>query len=323
MKGKHHIVVQNRKLKYEFDIKRNITIIKGDSATGKTTLFQMIRQAASLGKSSGVQISCDVECLPLEGSQWKTILQSLSNKILFIDEENAFIKSEEFAKEVQCADNYFVIITRENLYNLPYSVDEIYGIHASGKYHQTQRVYHDFYRIYPDTPPQAFKPDLLIIEDSQAGFEFFLEIAKRNGISCISAQSKTRLYATIQQHLQNQSICVIADGAAIGAEMERLYSIYTSQNDIRLYLPESFEWLLLSSGIIDDHKLEIILQAPEAYIESQTYFSWERFFTQLLCNLTRETFLHYNKSTLNPVFLHEKNLCAILRVINCVLMLHP
>ena len=36
MKGKHKIVVKNNRLHYEFEIKRNITIIKGDSATGKT-----------------------------------------------------------------------------------------------------------------------------------------------------------------------------------------------------------------------------------------------------------------------------------------------
>lgn len=29
MKGRHHIVVETRRLKYEFDIKRNITIIQG------------------------------------------------------------------------------------------------------------------------------------------------------------------------------------------------------------------------------------------------------------------------------------------------------
>ena len=44
MKGAYHIVVQNKNLKYEFDIKRNITIIKGDSATGKTTLIELIRE---------------------------------------------------------------------------------------------------------------------------------------------------------------------------------------------------------------------------------------------------------------------------------------
>ncbi len=49
MKGLHKVIVQNNRLHYEFDIKRNITIIQGNSATGKTTLINMLRQAENLG----------------------------------------------------------------------------------------------------------------------------------------------------------------------------------------------------------------------------------------------------------------------------------
>ena len=48
MKGKYKVVVKNNRLHYEFEIKRNITIIRGDSATGKTTLINMLRQAENL-----------------------------------------------------------------------------------------------------------------------------------------------------------------------------------------------------------------------------------------------------------------------------------
>lgn len=58
MRGIYHVIVQNRYLKYEFDIKRNITIIQGDSATGKTTLVDMIREQVLNGDDSGVNISC-------------------------------------------------------------------------------------------------------------------------------------------------------------------------------------------------------------------------------------------------------------------------
>ena len=60
MRGKHRVIVQNNRLHYEFEIKRNITIIRGDSATGKTTLINMLRQAENLGNSSGIEVSCDV-----------------------------------------------------------------------------------------------------------------------------------------------------------------------------------------------------------------------------------------------------------------------
>ena len=115
MTGKHKIIVQNNKLHYEFEIRRNITIIQGDSATGKTTLIQMLRQAENLGKSSGIDVICDVSCKVLEGANWKLLLRNLTGNIIFADEENEFINTEEFASEIKNSDNYFVLITRENL----------------------------------------------------------------------------------------------------------------------------------------------------------------------------------------------------------------
>ena len=83
MKGKHKVIVKNNRLHYEFEIKRNITIIKGDSATGKTTLINMVRQFADLGNSSGIDIVCDVPCRVLEGSMWQILLQNMVGSIIF------------------------------------------------------------------------------------------------------------------------------------------------------------------------------------------------------------------------------------------------
>ena len=60
MKGKHRIVIQNNRLHYEFEIKRNITVIQGNSATGKTTLINMLRQAENFGESSGIDVISDI-----------------------------------------------------------------------------------------------------------------------------------------------------------------------------------------------------------------------------------------------------------------------
>ncbi len=141
MKGKHKVVVRNNRPHYEFEIKRNITVIQGDSATGKTTLINMHRQAENLGESSGINLMCDVPCRVLEGQNWKLLPENLPGNIFFADEDNKFINTAEFAEAVQGADNYFVLITRENLYNLPYSAEEIYGLRSSGKYQNTGKVY--------------------------------------------------------------------------------------------------------------------------------------------------------------------------------------
>ena len=40
----------------------------------------MLRQAENLGNSSGIEVSCDVPCRILEGSNWKLILEHTENR---------------------------------------------------------------------------------------------------------------------------------------------------------------------------------------------------------------------------------------------------
>ena len=314
MKGKYKIVVKNNRLHYEFEIKRNLTVIRGDSATGKTTLINMLRQAENLGPSSGIDVVCSVPCRILEGANWKLILENSSKTIFFTDEENAFIHTAEFAAAVKNSDNYYVLITRENLYTLPYSVEEIYGIHCSGKYHDTRRMYNQMYQIYSDHQTLPVVPEKILTEDSNSGYDFFKAVGKERKISCESAGGKSNLFHSLEQ-VGKESVCVIADGAAIGPEMDRLYKYTLQKKNIHLYLPESFEWLILQSGLIQSKDIKAILESPENYIDGKEYFSWERFFTSLLTEQTKDSYLRYNKGRLNECYLHEKNKEMIL---NCI-----
>lgn len=317
MRGKYKIVVQNNRLHYEFEIKRNITIIQGNSATGKTTLINMLRQAENLGEASGIDVISKVPCRVLEGRNWKIILENSQGNIFFIDEENKFINTEEFASAVRGSDNYFVLITRENLYNLPYSVEEIYGLHTSGKYHDTKKVYQQMYHIYLHEENIPVMPEKIVVEDSNSGFEFFANVCKERGKACISAGGKSNLFHIVKK-IENEEVCVIADGAAIGPEMNRLYECALKKNNVHLYFPESFEWLVLNSGLISGKNIISILEHPEEYADSKEFFSWERFFTKILMVETEGTFLKYTKSKLNKTYLHEKNKNLILKSITGV-----
>ena len=314
MRGKHRIIIQNNRLHYEFEIKRNITIIQGDSATGKTTLINMLRQVENLGDSSGIDVVSDVPCRILEGRNWKILLENMAGNIIFIDEDNEFINTEEFAEEVRGSDNYFVLITRENLYNLPYSVEEIYGLRSSGKYQNTKRVYQQMYQIYSNIQDVPVKPARIITEDSNAGYEFFEAAGREKGILCESAGGKSNIFNLIR-NVKDEEVCVVADGAAIGPEMNRLYKQAEKAKNITLYLPESFEWIILISGLIEGKDLQKILEEPEKYIDSGEFFSWERYFTKLLVNMTEETYLKYRKAHLNKAYLHDKNKRQILKSI--------
>ena len=78
-------------MRFAFSIKRNITIIRGDSATGKTTLFSMIEEYGNLGKDSGVQIQCDKACVALSGKYWQEALEKIHDSIVFVDEDSKIL----------------------------------------------------------------------------------------------------------------------------------------------------------------------------------------------------------------------------------------
>ena len=149
MKGSHHILLETKRIHYEFDIRRNITVIRGDSATGKTTLISLLSEYVRRGSNAGVILQSDVPCVVFQSpnESWKQSLNLIENSIVFIDEEYTFIQSKDFAKTIRESSNYYVLITRRILRELPYSTKEIYGIRTSGRFHYPDKIYQEFYPI--------------------------------------------------------------------------------------------------------------------------------------------------------------------------------
>ncbi len=316
MIGKHEVVVESVRLQYKFTLERNITILKGDSATGKTTLIDMIAAFEANGKDSGVTIKCDKKCCVLTTQNWQLNLSQIKNSIVFIDEGCEFVSSIEFARQIKDTDNYYVIATRKRLPNLPIGITEIYGITNKtskriNKYQGTKRLYSSFKQINSLKLDEIEKPDLVIVEDSNSGYEFFLSVFEKFKIKCISAKGKSNVFKEVSQSNAN-SILVIADGAAFGSEVEQLMHL-KKLRDITLYLPESFEWIILKSGLISN--VSKILEDPQNYIESRSHFSWESFFVDLLISKTKGTYFVYSKSKLNRIYLQPKEQTQIMTVV--------
>ena len=88
---------------------------------------------------------------------------------VFIDEGNSFVRSQDFAFEVKNSGNYFVIVTRDDLPNLAYSVAEIYGLSVSNKYMGLKQCYNEFFHIYGKYDSAVIKNEkTLIVEDSNS-----------------------------------------------------------------------------------------------------------------------------------------------------------
>jgi hypothetical protein len=316
MKGSYHFRVKSKKVLFEFDIKRNITVIKGESATGKTTLLHMLYEYLRVGKESGYMVSANVEYFVYlrreVGRDWKDTLYPLKNTVIFVEENNNFVFGQEFAEFVKTSGNYFVIVNRSPLKMLPYSIHEIYEIATDGKRNDIKESYHELREIYGNYPIlENNRIENIVTEDSNSGYQFFKKIYDKANV--VSANGNANIVNKLGE-ISNGDTLVIADGAAFGAIIENCLEYFDANTKIRMsiWLPESFEFLILKSGIVHYGELEKILADTSDYVDSEEYCSWERFFTDLLVAITKDTMFRYSKNILNEYYLHEKNVKKIM-----------
>lgn len=305
MKGRHKITVHNARVRYEVEIRRNITIIAGDSGTGKTTFYNMLRRAED--SSSAVKVVCDVPVYALS-TKWaeaERYFADYDNAIFIFDENTPYLKEEYFARTVKGSSCYMVIITRKPLYMLPYSVKEVYKL-VQRRVSEQELVFNSLDNLYEiNALSNSVQPDIIIVEDSNSGFEFFSSIVKTD-IEVVSAAGRDNIPNKVRNYSSKEKILVIVDGAACGAIFGRIItelSVVYRHSIVWCY--ESFEWLLLSSDLFKSKELKDILGKPYEYIESKDYFSWEQFFTALLCTVSKDTGLDYSKTVLNERYLEE------------------
>lgn len=156
----------------------------------------------------------------------------------------------------------------------------------------------EYHSIYPH----------ILTEDSGAGRQFFSrlntasEVVPADGRSKIKSKLKDISGATL----------VIADGAALGFNIAEILESVRCSNGCLIAM-ESFEYAILKSGIVHskDSRLQS-LDNPD--VDSVLYSSWERYYTSLLCDLTKNTVLAYKKTHLTPEYSTSANVLKILKV---------
>ena len=320
MKGSFEVKISRKRgTKYSFTINRNLTIIRGDSGSGKTTLYEMVSDHMRYGNQSGVVIRCACSCVALTDANWKTQLDSFSDSIVFVDEGLRDILSHDFAAAVKGSSNYFVLITRADLPSLPYSVDEIYRIKTSGKYHSLVPLYpkRDSCRYSASRALPESDYDILLTEDAKSGFQFYDRRFADSDVAVESAKSNANVLNWLDAHIKC-TVFVIADGSAFGPFADRVLKLQAAHPETNtVCLPESFEWLLLKSEIIKSAEITAVVNDPGSYIESADYMSWEQFLTDFLKQQTNGTPFEYKKSNLAEAYSTEQNASKVMALIAC------
>lgn len=299
MVGTHYIRLSNKKIAFDIKLERKITIIRGHSGTGKSTLVKTtlsyIKENYMYKNKSTANLSV------LNGASIKnniSIIKDIEDDtIVVMDEDTIGLNSNELASVINESSFYFVIVTRERLSGIPYSVTSVMKMVTD------KNNTHTLEPIYRPNRYSISKPNYIICEDSKSGYILF-KLLDTNNNKVDTAYNKDNLLDKAEQTFKrtHQKILIIADGSAFGQYVNRLDSLIR-ENRLEAYLPESIEFVLLHSIIFrKDEEVQKILQNPLDYIESY-YKSSEEFFEQLLNKKLLATGTGYNKSGLNSCFI--------------------
>lgn len=312
MKGKHIVSITSRRAEYRLELERKITVIKGKSGTGKSSVIRLVSDYLELGKDSGIKVtvSSSTRLLVLtNSSDWDTVMSSLRNTIIFFDEDVRYIYTEAFQKALWTADCYAVIISRSGQFTgLPFAVSSIYELvtERNGKNTITS-----MYHLYEEKHKRN-DFDLVVTEDSNSGYEMAKYAFDSEKMRVISAGGNASVYRTLMKNGgENDQICVDVDGAAFGPYIEPVLKFAELQGTISVSAPESFEFILLHLDSVMKH-LSLDhgeLSRTYDFCDSKDFITWERYYENLLNEITTEHLgFSYGKSKLNPYFLNGR--CA-------------
>lgn len=153
--------------RYKFLIKgihKKCTFIQGDSGTGKTILYRVIRDKRLYGnvyrqsivsKENSTnedlpefnfgekQIPSDIialgEDISLSLEQYNSFIQKYNNTVIILDEDHPLLHTNGHEQVLKKSNNYFIIITRDmnSFKNLPSSLTDIFHLEK----HNSVNVY--------------------------------------------------------------------------------------------------------------------------------------------------------------------------------------
>ena len=301
------VISEELKIKYDIEVRNRFSFIKGNSGTGKTKLVEQVslwlsQQERGIQGLVNVSSSLDVKVL-----RNKESISLYKDCIVLVDEPVADI-IKTCAKELISTNSYYIIIYRE-LINLPYGVYDIYSMESKNLNDGYTTNY--LKPLYDDMIPSKVIPDVIITEDSSSGYNFYLHTLSP---TCISAKGKTRIIKSVKVALNKgyNTILIIADEVGYGYDFVRLLDFLKSKgllDNVYLWLPKSFEYLLLNSGVFQN--IDAFLINP------YDFWNLDRFSTIELCiekrlsdEMKNKYGLKYSKSVdINSIF--ENHILAI------------
>jgi hypothetical protein len=231
---------------YHFKIHEKISILTGDSGTGKTRVAQSVSDQSKSLLGSRLEIACSekgLKCTLLKDYRNEHSLdlqEFLKNKyVIFVDGNNSFLNYSNVNELIENSPSYFVIIKR-HLNKVKVSYKTAYALEVSETRHEAVNLV-DF-----DKDAYA-EPDKILVEGTKGSFSFFTKVFKHCSAEIISFGDKSNAANAIQA-CKGRKVLVIFDGCGIGQTLLMNHKLLM-QDNVQCFVEDSPEWRCLTSKL--------------------------------------------------------------------------
>lgn len=263
-----NIQISTQRIKYDITLEHKISVLRGNSGTGKTTLASIIHYCNSNGNHRNILISSPKPLIVLDNRYYKYGMQELTQpSIVVIDEACEIFNNNEgidYLKYINdTTPHYFIIITRKRLSRLPLSAGAFLEfVYENG----VNRTHIRFPQKLDDINK---KPTEIITEDEKSSYLFIKERFNLEANYILSAGSKSKLKDKVKYICSNDKyhiILLIYDYCGIGDDIESLSEVIDVITNANIMILDwySFEYYLLMTSVIKNKiQIDLLNQSNE------------------------------------------------------------
>ncbi len=248
------IIINFLTVHYSIHVDRRVSIISDDSCTGKSLLYDLVRNKA-LYKSD---VSDNVAAIDLVSD----IVHFNDKKVFIIDETCACLhgESDSFNKVIASdTDHFYILVSREkDLTWLPFSPDDIFVFYTKNGLTSMKHKYADPLYLDKDCTSSI---KICYVEDRGSDFSFMNNIIK-DEINVESLDGKNNWYEIKKSH----NCLLIIDRCGAGSIYGDIYEYVTYIDKSVIVLDyECFEYMLLDILGLDIPNVSFVYNKEDVY----------------------------------------------------------
>lgn len=228
---------------YNISLEQQITVIIGNSSTGKSTLVETLNKKRVNYETDASKLFYDINELFIDIYPEKSLF-ILDEDLIDLNEKLSYISS------IKRSDLYFLIMSRKSLRQIPLSVESVHKfINVQGITKNVNYFNRELIKIN--------KFNKLIVEDSKSGYYFF----KKCVDSCESSYGNSNLLK-----MMSKTNLIIFDSLGFGGYITELLDKVNNDPSLLYTHYKSFEAFILEEVYRESTDFKSINPEKEAYI---------------------------------------------------------